>query len=175
MSGHIQYRGAAGWVLYIEMSGINRVFLSYCFCNFSAIRSDCQCIGDCQLARDFAVTDWLTVISRYFGENRDEGSDSISKGFVASAIFMLYARKINPIFSDIQNRIFDFEVAALDMMNFEWSYIFPRSRIIPPFVVSFIFLGDIVETKLIREATLKNHPSGSLRGISILSNRLEPP
>ena len=43
----------------------------------------------------------------------------ISKGFVASAIFMLYTRKINPIFSDFQNRIFDFEIAALDMMNLE--------------------------------------------------------
>ena len=88
---------------------------------------------------------------------------------------MLYTRKINPIFSDIQNRIFDFEVAAWDMMNFEWSYIFPRSRINLPFVVSFIFLGDIVETKLIREATLKNHISGSLRGISILRYELVSP
>ena len=87
---------------------------------------------------------------------------------------MLYTRKINQIFSDIQNRIFDFEVAALDMMNFEWSYIFPRSRINLPFVVSFIFLGDIGETKLIREATLKNHISGSLRGIPILRLGFEP-
>ena len=78
---------------------------------------------------------------------------------------MLYTRKMNPIFSDIQNRMFDFEVAALDMTNFQWSYIFPRSRINLPFVVSFIFLGDIGETKLIREATLKNHISGLLRGI----------
>ena len=99
----------------------------------------------------------------------------IRKGFVASAIFMLYTRKINLIFSDIQNRIFDFEVAALDMMHFEWSYIFPRSRINLPFVVSFIFLGDIVETKLICEATLKNHISGSLRGIPILRYGLDLP
>ena len=42
---------------------------------------------DYQLDRDFALTDWLTVISRYFGGNPDEGSDFISKGFVASAIF----------------------------------------------------------------------------------------
>ena len=77
---------------------------------------------------------------------------------------MLYTRNTNPIFSDIQNRIFDFEVAALDMMNFRSSYFFPRSRINLPFVVSSIFLGDIVETKLIREATLKDHISGSLRG-----------
>ena len=88
---------------------------------------------------------------------------------------MLYTRKIDPIFSDIQDRIFDFEVAALDMMHFEWSYIFPRSRINLPFVVSFIFLGDIGETKLIREATLKGHISSSLRGVTILRYGLESP
>ena len=70
---------------------------------------------------------------------------------------MLYTRKANPIFSDIQNRIFDFEVATLDMMNFQWSYVFPRSRINLLFVVSFIILGDIGETKLFREATLNSH------------------
>ena len=53
-----------------------------------------------------------------------------------------------------------FEVTALDMMNFEWSYIFPRSRTNLPFVVCFIFLGDIGETKLIRGATLKYHIPG---------------
>ena len=79
---------------------------------------------------------------------------------------MLYTRKINPIFSDIQNPILDFEVAALDMMNFEWSYIFPGSRINLPFVVSSIFLGDIGETKLIRETTLKNNIPVSLRSPS---------
>ena len=88
---------------------------------------------------------------------------------------MLYTRKIDPLFSDIQNRIFDFEVAALDMMNFEWSYSFPRSRINLHFVVSFIFVGDIGETKLIREATLKNHISRSLRGITILRYGLKLP
>ena len=60
-------------------------------------------------------------------------------------------------------------------MNSEWSYIFPRSRNNPPFVVSFIFLGDIVETKLIPEATLKNHISGSLREIAILRYGLVSP
>ena len=68
---------------------------------------------------------------------------------------MLYTRKINPIFSDFQNRIFDFDIAALDMMNLEWSHIFPRSRISIPFVIPFIFLGDIVETKVIRESIQK--------------------
>ena len=61
------------------------------------------------------------------------------------------------------------------MMNFEWSYIFPGSRINLPFVVSFIFLGDIGETGLIREATLKSHISGSRRGVSILRYGLELP
>ena len=88
---------------------------------------------------------------------------------------MLYTRKINRILSDIQNPIFHFEVAALDMMNFEWSYIFPRSRINFPLVVSFIFLGDMGETKLIRQATLKSHISGSLRGISFLRYGFELP
>ena len=88
---------------------------------------------------------------------------------------MLYTRKISPIFSDIQNRISEIEVAALNMMHFGWSYIFPRSQINLPFVVSFIFLGDIGETKSIREATLKNHTSSSLRGISILRYGLESP
>ena len=72
---------------------------------------------------------------------------------------MSYTRKINPISSDIQYQIFDSEVAALDMMNFERFYILPRLRINLPFVVSFICLGDIGERKLIREATLKNHIS----------------
>ena len=75
---------------------------------------------------------------------------------------MLDTRKMNLMLSDIQNRIFAFAVAALDMMNFGWSYIFPRSRINLPFVVSPISLGDIGGTKLIRDATLKNHISGSL-------------
>ena len=88
---------------------------------------------------------------------------------------MLYTHKINLIFSDIQNRIFDFEVAALDMMNFQWSYIFPRSRINLSFVVSFIFLGDMGEAKLIREATLKGHISRSLRRVTILRYGLETP
>ena len=74
---------------------------------------------------------------------------------------MLYTRKINPIFSDFQKRIFDLDIAALDMMNFEWANIFPRSRINLPFVIPFVFLVDIGETKLIREATLKGHISGS--------------
>ena len=127
------------------------------------------------MAREFAVTDCLTVIFRCFIGNPDERRNFIRKGLVASAIFMLYTRKINPIFSAFQNRIFDFEVAALDMTDFEWSYVFPATRINRPFVLSSVFLGGIGETKLIREATSKNHISCSLRGLSILRYGLEPP
>ena len=175
MSGHIEYRGAAGSELYTRISGINRVFLSKFFRNFPAFRSDCQCIGDCQLAHDSAVTYWLTVVYRYFGGNPAEGSDFISNGFVASAIFILYTRKTNPIFSDFQNPIFDFNIAALDMMNLEWSYIFPRSRINLPLVIPFVFLEDKGETKLIRDATLKGHISDPRRGTPISRIGLELP
>ena len=54
------------------------------------------------------------------------------------------------------------------MMNFEWFYIFSRSRINLPFVVSFIFRGDIGETKWIPEATLKGHISGSRQEVTTL-------
>ena len=97
----------------------------------------------------------------------------IRRGFVASAIFMLYTRKINPIFLAFQNRISDFEVPALDMTRFRWSYMFPSTRINVSFVLSFIFLGDTGETKLIRGATSKNHISRSLRGMPILRHGLK--
>ena len=110
------------------------------------------------------VTEWFTVIYRYFGGNPDKGSDFISK-----------VRKVNQIFSDFQNRIFEFDIAALDMMILQWSYIFPRSRINLRFVVSFVLLGDIGKTKLIREATLKGPISGTWGGISISRIGLESP
>ena len=104
-----------------------------------------------------------------------KGQISSVKGSLLPQFIILYTRKINPIFSDFQNRIFDFDIAALDMMNLEWSYIFPQSRINLLFVVPFNLLGVIVETKVIRETTLKNHISGSRRGISESRIGLEPP
>ena len=95
-----------------------------------------------------------------------KGQISSVKGSVASAFFILYTRKINPIFSDFQNRIFDFDIAALDMTNLEWSDIFPRSRINLPFVMPFVLLRDIGETKLIPEATLKGHISGTASSLN---------
>ena len=96
-----------------------------------------------------------------------KGQISSVKGSLLPQFSGYTLAKLIRYFSDFQNRIFDFDIAALDMMNLEWSFIFPRSRINLPFVISLIFLGDIVETKVIREATLKNHNSGSRRGISI--------
>ena len=61
------------------------------------------------------------------------------------------------------------------MIRLEWSYIFPRSGNNLSFVVSFIFLGDIGKTKLILEATLKSHISGSPRGMPILRFGFELP
>ena len=63
------------------------------------------------------------------GGNSDEGSDFISKGFVASAIFEICTRDFILNFSRCRNRIFDFDIAALDFVFFEWSYSFPYARI----------------------------------------------
>ena len=102
-----------------------------------------------------------------------KGQISSEKGSLLPQFSCYILAKLIQFPSDIQNRVFDFQVATLDMMNFEWSYIFHRSRINLLFVVSSIFYGIIGETKLIRETTLKNHISSSLRGIPILRLGLE--
>ena len=84
---------------------------------------------------------------------------SSAKGSLLPQFSCYTLAKVICFFQPFQNRIFDFEVAALDKMHFEWSYIFLRSRINLTFVASSIFLGDIGETKLIREATLNYHIS----------------
>ena len=104
-----------------------------------------------------------------------KGQISSVKGSLLPQFSYYTLGKINPIFSVFQNRIFDFDIAALDMTNLEWSDIFPRSRISLPFVMPFICLGDIVETKVIRETTLKGHISNSPRGITISRIGLELP
>ena len=103
-----------------------------------------------------------------------KGQISSVKGSLLPLFSYYTLGKIHPIFSDLQNRIFDFDIAALDMTNLEWSDIFPRSRINLPFVMPFVLLGDIGETKLIREATLKGHISGLPRVVSTLRRGLEP-
>ena len=145
----------------------NRVLFSYCFRQFLRFRSDIQCFDCWQLDRDFSVTASLTVIHRYFSANRDEDSKVFGNCIDASAIFILYTRNLDPNFSGCRNRIFDFDIPALDLTSFEWTYVLPYARINIRFVLPSISLTDIGKTKLIREATCEGHISCRLRGMTI--------
>ena len=85
----------------------------------------------------------------------------------ASAIFTSYTRNLNPNFSGCRNRIFDFDIPALDLTSFEWTYVLPCARINFPFILPSICLKDMGKRKLIREATCEGHISCCLRGITI--------
>ena len=104
-----------------------------------------------------------------------KGQISSVKGSLLPQFSYYTLAKLIQFFQTFQNRIFDFDIAALDMMNLEWSDIFPRSRISLLFVTPFICLGDIVETKVNRETTWKGHISSSGRGITISRIWLESP
>ena len=145
--------------LYIRISGINRVLFSYCFRQFLRFRSDIHCFDSWRLVRDFSVTASLTVIYRYFSAIRDENSKVFRNCIDASAIFTFYTRNLNPNFSGYRNRIFDFDIPALDLTSFEWTYVLPYARINFPFVLPSICLRDMGKTKLIREATCEGHIS----------------
>ena len=85
----------------------------------------------------------------------------------ASAIFTSYTRNLNPNFSACRNRTFDFNIPALDLTSFEWTYVLPYARINFPFLLPSICLKDMGKTKLIREATCEGHISCCLRGFTI--------
>ena len=85
----------------------------------------------------------------------------------ASAIFTSYTRNLNPNFSGCRNRIFDFDIPALDLTSFEWTYVLPYARINFPFILPSICLKDMGKTKLIGEATCEGHISCCLRGMTI--------
>ena len=85
----------------------------------------------------------------------------------ASAIFIINTRNLNPNFSGCRNRIFDFDIPALDLTPFEWTYVLPYARINFPFILPSICLKDMGKIKLIREATCEGHISCCLRGITI--------
>ena len=104
-----------------------------------------------------------------------KGQISSVKGSLLPQFSYYTLAKLIRFFQTFRIGFFDFDIAALDMTNLEWSDIFPRSRINLPFVMPSVLLGDIGETKLIREATLKGHISGSPRVVSILRRGLEPP
>ena len=160
-------RCTASGDLYIRTSGINRVFFSYCFCQFLRFRSDIHCFGSWQLARDFTVTASLTVINGNFSAIRDEGSKVFRNCIDASAIFTFYTRNLNPNFSGCRNRIFDFDIPAPDLTSFEWTYVLPYARINLPFILPSICLRDMGKTKLICEATCEGHISYRLRAMTI--------
>ena len=160
-------RCAASGDLYIRISGINRVLFSYCFRQFLRFRSDIHCFDSWRLVRDFSVTASLTVIYRYFSAIRDEDSKVFRNYIDASAIFTFYTRNLNPNFSGCRNRIFDFDIPALDLTSFEWTYVLPYARINFPFVLPSICLREMGKTKLIREATCEGHISCRLRGMTM--------
>ena len=160
-------RCTASGDLCIRISGINRVLFSYCFRQFLRFRSDSHCFDSWRLARDFSVTARLTVIYRYFSANRDEDSKVFRKCIDASAIFSFYTGNPNPHFSGCRNRIFDFDIPALDLTSFEWTYVLPYAPINFPLVLPSICLRDMGKTKLIREATCEGHISCRLRGMTI--------
>ena len=160
--------------LYIRISGINRVLFSYCFRQFLRFRSDIHCFDSLQFDRDFSVTASLTVTYRYFSAIRDEDSKVFRNCIDASAIFIFYTRNLNPNFSGCRNRIFDFDIPALDLTSFEWTYVPPYARINLSFVLHSICLRDMGKTKLIREATCEGHISCRLRGMTIRKPGMYP-
>ena len=160
-------RCTASGDLCIRISGINRVLFSYCFRQFLCFRSDIHCFDCWRLDRDFTVTASLTVYNGNFNAIRHEGSKAFRNCLDASAIFSSYTRNLNPNFSGCRNRIFDFDIPALDLTSFEWTYVLPYARINFPFILPSICLKDMGKTKLIREATCEGHISCCLRGITI--------
>ena len=131
-------RFTASGDLYIRMSGINRVLLSYCFRQFLRFRSDIHCFDCWRLDRDFTVTASLTVYNGNFNAIRDEDSKVVRNCIDASAIFIINTRNLNPNFSGCRNRIFDFDIPALDLTSFEWTYVLPYARINFPFILPSI-------------------------------------
>ena len=131
-------RCTASGDLYIRTSGINRVLFSYCFRQVLRFRSDIHCFDCWRLDRDFTVTASLTVYNGNFNAIRHEGSKAFRNCMDASAIFTSYTRNLNPNFSGCRNRIFDFDIPALDLTSFEWTYVLPYARINFPFILPSI-------------------------------------
>ena len=160
-------RCTASGDLCIRISGINRVLFSYCFRQFLCFRSDTHCFDCWRLVRDFTVTASLTVYNGNFNAIRHEGSKVARNCMDASAIFIINTRNLNPNFSGCRNRIFDFDIPALDLTSFEWTYVLPYARINFPFILPSICLKDTGKIKLIREATCEGHISCCLRRFTI--------
>ena len=128
-------RCTASGDLYIRMSGINSVLFSLCFRQFLRFRSDIHYFDCWRLDRDFTVTASLTVYNGNFNAIRHEGSKAFRNCMDASAIFIINTRNLNPNFSGCRNRILDFDIPALDLTSFEWTYVLPYARINFPFIL----------------------------------------
>ena len=111
-------RCTASGDLCIRISGINRVLFSYCFRQFLRFRSDIHYFDCWRLDREFTVTASLTVYNGNFNAIRHEGSKVARNCMDASAIFIINTRNFNPNFSGCRNRIFDFDIPALDLTSF---------------------------------------------------------
>ena len=131
-------RCTASGDLYIRISGINGVLFSYCFRQSLCFRSDIHCFDCWRLDRDFTVTASLTVYNGNFNAIRHEGSKAFRNCMDASAIFTSYTRNHNPNFSGCRNLIFDFDIPALDLTSFEWTYVLPYARMNFPFILRSI-------------------------------------
>ena len=131
-------RCTASGDLCIRISGINRVLFSHCFRQFLRFRSDIHCFDCWRLDRDFTVTASPTVYNGNFNAIRHEGSKAFGNCMDASAISTSYTRNLNPNFSGCRNWIFDFDIPALDLTSFEWTYVLPYARINFPFILPSI-------------------------------------
>ena len=118
-------RCTASGDLCVRISGINRVLFSYCFRQFLRFRSDIHYFDCWRLDREFTVTASLTVYNGNFNAIRHEGSKVARNCMDASAIFTINTRNLNPNFSGCRNRIFDFDIPALGLTSFEWTYVLP--------------------------------------------------
>ena len=140
VKSRIGNRCTASGDLYIRISGINRVLFSYCFRQFLRFHSDIHYFDCWRLDRDFTRTASLTVYNGNFNAIRDEGSKVFRNCVDAFTIFTFYTRNLNPNFSGCRNRIFDFDIPAVDLTSFEWTWCFPMHESTfllscPPFVL----------------------------------------
>ena len=86
-----------------------------------------------------------------------KGQISSVKGSLLPQFSKYALENFNLNFSRCRNRIFDFDIAALDLVFFEWSYSFPYARIRFPLYLTPIGRGDIKKTKVNRGTTWEGH------------------
>ena len=96
---------------------INRGLFSYCFVNFYASVPILTVLTAGGWFATLTVPASLTVYNGNFNAIRHEGSKVARNCMDASAIFIINTRNLNPNFSGCRNRIFDFDIPALDLTS----------------------------------------------------------